>query len=487
MLLEKQRQQKFRLPVCALRLRKRLTDTVNKPLSHIGWRALRLVLPAAMITLGLFLLQSPETSAQPNHKTASLFVLDGNIDRVSERYLQRSIAAANERNDVLIIIRIDTPGGLLDSTRKMVEDIFMSDVPVVTYVGPSGAQAGSAGAFIGAAGAFLGMAPATNIGASSPVASGGQDIGDTLEAKVTEDAAAFIRSIAEKRGRDPDVFASMVYESKAFSAQEAVEQGAADGVFENLEEMVFALDEKVLDTASGPVKVITADLLLTEHSPSAFERLLALIADPNIAFLLVSLGGLALTIEIFNFGSWIPGVLGIGLLAVGFAGVGLLPFHWAGVALLGFAIVLFIAEAAAPGIGFFGATGAVALILGGLFLFGFFGVPGSFDAPIRVNRWLLISIGIIVGLFVLWIGREARKSISGESYVSPSASLEGKIGVVSLRLHPMGQLFLEGEEWTAELLGSPSAEVGEKVRVEKVEGLKLFVQALDKTNPLNSD
>ncbi|MGI9657668.1 MAG: NfeD family protein, partial [Gaiellaceae bacterium] len=274
--------------------------------------------------------------------------LNGAIDRVTERYLDRAISDANKDGAGLIIIEIDTPGGLLDSTRSMVGDILASDVPVVAYVSPVGAQAASAGTFISVAAAWLAMAPTTNIGAASVVGSGGEDLPDTLGKKVTEDTTAFIRSIAAERDRPAEPLEATVTEAKAYSAEEAVELGIADEIATDLGTLIAGLDGRELEGAAGPVIVVTAGAPVEEVGMTFVERILSFIADPNVAFLLISLGSLAIIAEIYTAGLGLAGILGATALITGFAGVGNLPFSWAGVALLAATLVLFGLEAQAP-------------------------------------------------------------------------------------------------------------------------------------------
>jgi membrane-bound serine protease (ClpP class) len=428
------------------------------------------VVAAAVAITGLLLVLQPAlaSTAQEEERAPVVIVeLDGAIDRVSERYLERAIEAANDDGATAIIIELDTPGGLLDSTRSMVGDILASDVPVIVYVSPVGAQAASAGTFISASAAWLAMAPSTNIGAASVVGSGGEDLPDTLDKKVTEDTTAFIRSIAAERDRNADALEATVLDATAYSAREAVEIGIADEIATDIGALLLSLDGRVLDGAAGPRIVVTEGAPIDNVGMSLVEKLLAFIADPNIAFLLISLGSLAVIAEIYTAGLGIAGILGGTALIVGFAGVGNLPFSWAGVALLAASIILFALEAQAPGFGIFGTAGTVTLILGGLFLVGFFGPPDLPGGSPGVNRWILIGVGAFVGLLVILFGREIRKSRHDEGYVSPTsdAALQGSFGQVASRLDPSGEVVVSGEVWEAELLAGGFANVGERVRV----------------------
>lgn len=423
---------------------------------------------AAIVVLLLGLQPAFGSTAQEEERAPVIIVeLDGAIDRVSERYLERAISDANGDNATAIIIELDTPGGLLDSTRSMVTDILGSEVPVIVYVSPVGAQAASAGTFISASAAWLAMAPSTNIGAASVVGSGGEDLPDTLDKKVTEDTTAFIRSIAAERERNADALEATVLDAKAYSAQEAVEIGIADEIATEIGSLLLSLDGRMLEGSAGSRIVVTEGAPVERVGMNLVEQILAFIADPNIAFLLISLGSLAIIAEIYTAGLGIAGILGGTALIVGFAGVGNLPFHWAGIALLAASIILFALEAQAPGFGIFGVAGTVTLILGGLFLVGFFGPPDLPGASPGVNRWILVGVGAFVGLLVILFGREVRKSKHDVGYVSPTSDevLRGSFGRVAIRLDPRGEVVVSGEKWEAELVAGGVADVGERVRV----------------------
>ena len=418
-------------------------------------------------------------SASAEERTPQVVVveLDGAIDNVSARFLRRALDdAANDRAAV-VIVRIDTPGGLLSATRDMVGAIFESPVPVVAYVAPDGAQAASAGTFVAAATSLLAMAPTTNIGAAAVVGSGGEDLPETLGRKVTEDAAALIRSIATRRGRPVEPLEATVRDARSYSSGEALELHIADLVEPNLAALLAALDGRTLAAAGGDVPVRTAGAVVRTVDMNLFERVLSFLADPNVAFLLISLGALALAVEIWSPGLWVPGAIGLISLILGFAGVGNLPFSWAAVALLALAVVFYVLEALHPGIGLFGGFGTVALVLGGLFMLGVTGPPALPGSGLQVNRLLLVGVGAVTLLLVALLVREFRLS-HRQVYVSPFARerLLGELAEVSVRLAPHGEVRLAGEAWSAELHGASSAEVGEQVRVKDLAQLGLLVE-----------
>ncbi len=416
-------------------------------------------------------------AAQGGPHVARVIELDGAIDNVASRYIDRSLERAALDEVSLVIIRLDTPGGLLHSTRAIVADMFASPVPVVVYVAPEGAQAASAGTFVAAAASIMAMAPATNIGAASVVGAGGEELPETLQKKANEDAAAFLRSIADRRGRPGDALEAAVNEATAYSAAEAVELGIADFVATDIGDLLSRLDGTEVEVSDGVATLRTTGTVIERVEMNLIERSLSFLANPNIAFLFISIGGIALIVEIWNVGLWIPGTIGVILLLLGFAGVGNLPFSWAGVGLLVLALGLFVLEAQAPGIGYFGAAGAVSLILGGIFLVGFFGAPEIPGPRIGVSRWLLYSVAVSSGLVVLWFAHEVRQSRRNDRYVSPVSRerILGMDAVVEVRLAPTGEVRIAGESWSAELEGSGVAEIGETVVVSRVDDIKLLV------------
>ncbi len=455
------------------------------PFDKISPRQIRIVISISVFLLGLSLLILPasqpvsadDMSSQPE---VVLIELDGAISRVSARFVERGMAVAREHNAELVVLTLDTPGGLLDATRDIVEEFLLSDIPIVVYVAPEGAQAASAGTFIGAAAHILALAPATNIGAASVVTIDGEDLPETLSLKATEDAAAFMRSIAEARGRNISALEATVLSAKAYSASEAVDLNVADLIAEDYSSLLVQLDRYEIDLGDRTVMLNLSSFETLIVGKTFLERLLELVSDPNIAFLLVSLGGTGIIVELWNFGLWIPGTLGVLFLILGWAGIGLLPFSWAGVALMALAFFLLYLESTAPGIGYFGTAGVVSLVLGGLLLVGFFGdpsIPG--DAP-SVSKWLLASIGVFLGICMVWIVYEARKTKQVNLYKSPTTAIEliGMEGEVTVDLSPAGQILIAGEYWSSRIYGDNDEWCikGSKVEVVAVAGNHLQVK-----------
>ena len=429
-----------------------------------------------------------------------LIRLDGAIDGVTARFIERGLRIAEEQDSELVVLMLDTPGGLLDATRDIVASFLLSPVPVVVYVAPEGAQAASAGTFIGAAANVLAMAPTTNIGAASVVSSDGSDLPDTLSRKAMQDAAAFIRSIAETRGRNISALEDTVLLATAYSATEAVELNIADLIAVDYASLLEQLDGYEVVVGGETLVLDLSEVDTTTVDMTLLERLLAFIANPNVAFLLVSLGGLGVIVELWNPGMWVPGTLGVLFLILGWAGIGQLPFSWAGVSLIILSLLLFYLETTAPGIGYFGVAGTITLVLGGLFLVGFFGSPGiPGDAPV-VNRWLLAATGASLGVFVLWFAFELRKARRIKLYQSPmvSTSLVGATGVISAILSPAGptgpsgpsiEVLVNGEHWTSEIEpgGADSLVEGSNVEVVRVDGNHLTVKPVQPETGVNNE
>ena len=396
--------------------------------------------------------------AQSGH--IALLRIDGAIDAISARFLSRAIGKANDDGAVLIIVELDTPGGRLDSTRDMVEGIIASRVPLAVYVSPSGAQAASAGTFITAAANFAVMAPTTNIGAASPISSLGEDLPDTLARKVNEDTQAFIRGIAEQRGRNAGALEDTVTLALAYSASEAVELGVVDFIASDVRDLLAQLDGRIAETAAGTVVLSTTGVPVREIKKTLVESFLTVIADPNIAFLLLSIGSLALMAEFFSPSVFGPGIVGVLALALAFTALGQLPVNWVAVALILFSMGLFYFEMQASGVGVFGAGGVVVFLLGGFLLFGGFFQSSLIPEPaVEVNRWLLGSttvaaMGALLALLFL-----IREGGSADAYAGAAeARLVGSYGVALSDLSPSGSIRIGDQDWIA------TADEGKRVR-----------------------
>lgn len=466
---------------------------LSRPFPYLPHKHVRLLAAFALVLIGsLFLLLAPQNPlyAEPSGQSGSdrpvirVVDLDATINIVSARFLKRAINDANNDGVELIVIELDTPGGSLDSTRDMVTAILASEVPIAVFVAPEGAQAASAGTFISAASGLLAMAPATNIGAASPVSGSGEDLPDTLESKVKQDTAAFMRSIADERGRNSEALEATVLSAISYSANEAVELNIADLIARHIDELFELIDGRTIQTFESQVTVDTTDARIERVGMSFVDRIVNFIANPNIAFLLISLGTVGLIVELWNPGIWIPGTLGLAFMTLGWVGVGNLDFSWAGVIFLALAILLFVLESQAEGVSYFGIAGGIALVIGGVFLVGRFTDPNLPGGTQTVSLWLVGILGASSISFVVWLSWQIRQAAKAPLWVSGGASsgIVGQEALVTMDLDPEGEVHVGGEFWSAQLEGGDFAPPGttipkgEHVRVVRVEGVHLFVE-----------
>ena len=303
-------------------------------------RNVRLVLYALLLCFGLAGLAYGHQPASAQSPDVLRVRIEDTISPVKSRVIDRSVTRAQESGARLLVIELDTPGGLYGSTREIVETLLESPVPVAVFVSPRGAQAGSAGTFITAAGHIAAMTPGSNIGAATPVSSSGEEINETLADKVTNDAAALIRSIAEERGRNADALEQTVRSAASYSATEALDLNIIDVLSDDLGDLLAAVDGRVVVTVAGEQTLRVADAEVGEIKMQWRERFVDFISNPNIAFLLLSLGSLGLVFEMLTPGAIGPGVAGIICLGLGFLALGNLPFNWAGVAFIILAVIL---------------------------------------------------------------------------------------------------------------------------------------------------
>ena len=392
--------------------------------------------------------------------------VDGTIVPVVANYLDRGIGRAESEGAVACIIELNTPGGLLNATEDIVQRILNAKVPIVVYVSPSGSWAASAGTFITVAAHVAVMAPGTSIGAAHPVAVG-QEMPEEVSKKVTEYSSAWIRSIAEVRGRDPEQAELAVTESKSFTSSEAVEARLIDFQANDLESLIHQLNGRKVTLASGKEVVIdTTDYMLSRNEMNPVERFLHVISDPNIAYILLSLATIGLITEISNPGLIFPGVVGGICLFLAFYSLGVLNAYWAGVLLILLAFGLFVVEFFTPAFGILTAGGLTSLVFGSLVLF-------SHTPAMEVNRGLIAGVTVVIAAFVIFVvgavvrGQRRRAATGAEALV-------GKVAVAKTPLDPKGTVLVDGEHWTA-VIDSGKVEPGEEVTITKVEGMKLLV------------
>jgi membrane-bound serine protease (ClpP class) len=396
-------------------------------------------------------------------------VVDGVISPVTLRLVESAIARAKAGGAQALVIQLDTPGGLERSMRAICQRLLNAEIPVVVWVGPTGARAASAGVFITMAAHVAAMAPATNIGAAHPVAVGGGVDKESMR-KVENDAAAFIRTIAVERGRNADWGEKAVRQSVSVTEREAVRLKVVDFVADSIPDLLLKLDGRTLKTSQGPVTLATREAIARPIEIGFRDRVLAVITDPNVAYVLMMLGTLGLIFELSTPGAVLPGVIGGISLILAFFAFQSLPINFAGLLLILFAIVLFIAEVKVTSHGVLAIGGIVAMALGSLMLY---------DAPevgFRVSwRVIVPTVALTAGffLFALTLGVRAfrRRPLLGVS------GLVGETGVARGALEPEGQVSVHGEIWRA-IADRPLAD-GSPVTVVDVQGLTLRVVGSD--------
>jgi membrane-bound serine protease (ClpP class) len=388
-------------------------------------------------------------------------------------FVARGIALAEQRDAELLVIQLDTPGGLSDSMMDIVQHIRGSRVPVVVYVSPRGGMAASAGAVITMAGHASAMAPETTIGAASPVGGQGEDLGETLKSKLIEDMKATVRSLTANRPLAAiDLAEQMIEKAKAVTAHEALEIGLIDFVASDLDDLLRQLDGFTVQTVAGERTLRTANANVTSVQLLFIEQLLQILTNPNIVFLLLTIGVQAILIELSSPGGWVAGFVGVICLALAAYGLGVLPVNWFGIIFLILAFVLFVLDIKAPTHGALTAAGVGSLIVGALVLFNSPGTPDfqRVSVPLVVIVSLATAFGF--GAILAFALRAQRRPIA-----MGQESLTGRIGVARSDLAPRGNVQLGGELWTAELAepGDPLP-AGTRVEVVRVDGIRLLVR-----------
>jgi len=392
--------------------------------------------------------------------------IDGVIHPITVAILTHALDQAASQDAAAVLLRLNTPGGLLDATRQMNEKIVASRVPVIAYVTPSGGRAASAGFFILQAADVAAMAPGTNTGASSPVALTGQ-MDETMRHKVENDASAWLRSTVEKRGHNVELAETTIREAKAFTEKESLDQHLIDLIEPSEKKLLEALDGREITRFDGRKEVLhLSGAEVVPYELTLRERVVGSIADPNVGFILLVVGALGLYVEFNSPGLIIAGVGGGILLLLGLSSLAVLPLNWVGVALLLLGAALFILEAHFTSHGVLGAGGTVAMVLGALML-----IDGPPEMRIHLVTALAVSIPFaLITMFLLTLALRARRNKSlmgGEGMID-------EIGQARTALAPVGKVFVHGEYWDAE--SSSPVESGAEVRVVAVEGMKLRVE-----------
>lgn len=416
--------------------------------------------------LAIFIISLNLHNAECNQDNAMVIELEGAISPGTAQFVTRGIEKAEVNNYKLVIIRLDTPGGLDPSMRVIIKDILNASIPVVVYVAPRGARAASAGVMITIAAHVAAMAPQTNIGAAHPVSADGKEINETMSEKVVNDMVAYARSIAKDRGRNEDWVEKAIRESVSITSEEAVKNKVVDFIAGDIPDLLRILDGREVELGKGKVTLATKDLHLIYLTPGWRDRVLNTISNPNIAYILMMIGLAGLYFELSHPGAILPGVVGAISLVLAFFSFQTLSVNYAGLLLIALAIIFFIAEIKVTSYGLLSLAGLISLTLGSIMLF----------ENVGVSLKLMMPTIFLIGGFFVGISYLAYRAYSSR----PKGGMDGligEIGVVEKRIDPAGTIFVHGEYWRA--ICDEVAEQGEKVQVTGSKGLELIVEKIE--------
>lgn len=439
------------------------------------WHGWGVVVLLCVLTLAL----APARAQSPS-PTIHVIEVKGVINPLTTRYLERTLADAEREGAAMLLMLLDTPGGLDTAMREMTQALLATRVPVVVYIAPSGARAASAGMFITLASHVAAMAPGTNIGAAHPV-SIGSPMDETMANKIAQDAAATARSLATQRGRKAEWAEKAVLESASMTEREAQERGLIEIIAVDQNDLLTRLDGRVVATSAGQVTLRTRGVTLVKFPMDWAEQFLHIITDPNIAFLLLTLGLYGLIIEFQSPGFGLPGAVGIISLVLAFVALGNLPLNWAGVGLIGLGVILLIVEALSPGFGATGVTGLVMFALGALMLYRPF-TPVSPALPaVSVNPWLVTAITAGTGALIFFAVSKGIQARRAPAISDVSHRMVGAVGQATTDIAPIGTAQIAGELWTTVADGNQPIRSGERVEVVAVQGITVRVRQVVET------
>jgi len=434
---------------------------------------MKIIIPYIALCVFLTLPQGLKSQAGEDTRLKKVLVIsvDGSINPSSAEYINSGIKRAVEVNAECLIIKLNTPGGLLKSTRMIVTDILNSEIPVVVFVYPGGSQAASAGVFVTLAGHIAAMAPGTNIGAAHPVdMQGEQD--SIMNEKATNDAAAFIRTISEKRARNVRWAEDAVRKSLSITETEALKERVIDTIAVSVQDLLVKIDGKEISLYSGNKVLDTKNAEVIDLEMNLKQKILGILSDPNIAYILLMIGIYGIMFELYNPGAIFPGVIGGISIIVAFYSLHTLPVNYAGLALILFAVILFLLEIKVVSHGLLTIGGVISLILGSIMLI-------NTETTLEVFKisWQVILVIVILtaGFFIFAIGfgikAQTRKPTTG------TEGIIGEIGKTISDLEPEGQVRIHGEIWNAESLDGIVSK-GTKVKVTQISNLKLMVRKI---------
>ena len=422
------------------------------------------------IFLIIFLLFFLSSLSFANPAQVDIITVEGVINPVTSEFITNSIDQANKDKAECLVIQLDTPGGLVDSTRSIIKSMMASDVPIVVYVSPSGARAASAGVFITLASHVAAMAPGTNIGAAHPVTiEGGAEKDSVMGKKIENDLAAYIKTIANKTGRNVEWAEKAVRESVSITEQKAIEEKIIDFIAKDLDDLFAKLNGKKVATATGEKHIRTKGAKLNRIEMPPAQRFFKVITDPNIAYLLMMIGMVGIFFELKSPGLMFPGIVGVICLILAFYALQTLPINYAGLFLILFAILLFLTELYVPSYGLLTTGGIISLVLGSMMLV---------DTPypfLRISLNVILPVALsIAAIFFFLVGAivkaHAKKTTTGKE------GLIGLIGYAETDIKKSGKVLVHGELWNA--VSNEDIDAKEKIKVVGMDGFLLKVEKL---------
>lgn len=419
-----------------------------------------------IINLLIFIIILLPSSSLYAQNEINVLKVEGIISPVVAEYITGGIDKASNRNSIALIIQMDTPGGLDKSMRIIIKKILNSEIPIIVYVAPSGSRAASAGTYITLAAHIAAMAPGTNMGAATPVALGASKIDEEMKKKLQNDAAAYIRSIAEKRGRNSKWAEEAVRKSVSISETEALKKGVIDLIANDLSELLKKIDKKKVTIGSKTYTINTKGVKIEYIDMEWRQKILSVISNPNIAFLLIILGFYGLFFELSNPGVVFPGLIGAIALILGGYALQLLPINYAGLLLIILAIIMFLLEIKVVSYGALTMGGIASMVIGSIMLI---------DSPLpflRISLKIIIPMALATAAFFFFLFGAAIRTHQKKA-VTGTEGLMGEVGIAQEDIEKGGNVFIHGEIWDA--ISNMPLKKGEKIKVIKVKGLKLFV------------
>lgn len=392
--------------------------------------------------------------------------IDGPIGPIAVKLIEKAIEQAEDARSEALVIRLNTPGGLTSSTWKITTAILNADIPVIVYVWPSGARAGSAGVFITYSAHIAAMSPGTNIGAATPIQMEGK-MDSTLATKVTNDAVANLKAMAQKLERNEDWVERAIRDGESITANEALDSNVIEIIAEDMTDLLAKIDGWAVELPFGTDTLRTAGASTSKVEKSLSDQILEVLSDPNIAFILFTLGTLGLVMELYNPGAIVPGVVGGICIILAFFSFQVLPINFSGIALIIFAIILFLLEIKVPSYGILSIGGVISLVLGGLFLVD---SPGPY---LQVSKSVIISVAIVAAAFFIFVIRYVVKA-HRKQVETGHEGMVGQIATVKERIDPEGLVYVAGALWKA--VADEPVDVGARVTVVSSDGMVLKVK-----------